>query len=53
MDTAALTRLALGAGVLYAIWKFAPSPEIKVMALGAAGVIAARRLPYVSPLLTA
>lgn len=47
MDSATLTRLAIGGAVLFAIYKFAPSQAIKAMALGAAGVAVAKQLPYV------
>lgn len=47
MDTAALTKLAIAGGILFAIYKFAPNQEIKAMALGAAGVVAAKQIPYV------
>lgn len=35
-------------GVLYAIYKFAPHQAVKAMALGAAGVVVAKRLPFTS-----
>lgn len=41
-----LMKLLVTAGVLYAAWKYG-SPEIKGMALGAAGVIALNQLPVV------
>jgi hypothetical protein len=47
MDQAALIKIGLAGGVLYAIYRFAPNPQVKAMALGAAGVIAAKQLPYV------
>lgn len=47
MDQAQLMKLAIGLGVLYAAYRFAPNPAIKAMALGAAGVVVAKQLPYV------
>lgn len=41
-----IAKLALTAGVLYAAWKWG-SPEMKGMALGAAGVIALNQIPMV------
>jgi hypothetical protein len=38
----------LAAGVLFAIYKFAPNQMVKVMALGVAGVLASQFVPYVN-----
>lgn len=46
MDTTKLMSLAITAGILYAAWKFGPA-EVKGMALGVAGVMIARQIPYV------
>lgn len=48
MDTAQLTKLAISAGILYAAIKFAPNPSVKAMALGVAGVLVARQIPYLN-----
>lgn len=36
------------AGILFAIYKFAPNGAVKAMALGVAGVIAADYVPYLN-----
>jgi len=40
--------LAIQAGILFAIWKFVPNKEAKVMALGVAGVMLANKVPYLN-----
>ena len=40
-----LMKLAVTAGVLFVAWKYG-TPEIKGMALGAAGVIALNQIPF-------
>lgn len=47
MDTAKLVPLAVGLGITLAIAKFAPNAMVKAAALGAAGVIVAKQIPYV------
>lgn len=47
MNSSDLTKLAVAAGMLYGVWKFAPNDAVKAMALGVAGVIAAKKLPFV------
>lgn len=47
MDQANLIKVGMALGVLYAVYRFAPRQEVKAMALGAAGVIVAKQLPYV------
>lgn len=38
----------IAAGVVFAIYKFAPNQAVKVMALGVAGVMASQFVPYVN-----
>jgi hypothetical protein len=47
MDSTKLTQLAIAGAILYAAWKFGPV-SVKTMALGAAGVIVARNVPYLN-----
>lgn len=47
MDTANLTKMAIGLGVALAIAKFVSNPMVRAAAYGVAGVIVARQLPYV------
>ncbi len=44
MDTQGLMKLGITAAVLFAAWKWG-TPEMKGMALGAAGVIALNQIP--------
>lgn len=39
-------NLAVAAGLVYAVYRFAPNGAIKAMALGVGGVMAAKQLPY-------
>lgn len=47
MDTSKLVPLAIGVGLAVAIAKFAPNAMVKAAALGAAGVMVGRQLPYI------
>ena len=47
MDTAKLVPLAIALGITLAVAKFAPNQMIKAAALGVAGVIVAKQIPYV------
>lgn len=47
MNSADMTRLGIALGVLYAAYRFAPQPAVKAMALGAAGVIVGKQVPFV------
>jgi hypothetical protein len=47
VNSADMTKLAIAAGILYAAYKFVPNQAVKAMALGAAGVVVAKQLPYV------
>jgi uncharacterized BrkB/YihY/UPF0761 family membrane protein len=42
-----LVPVAIASAILFGIYKFAPNAAIKAMALGAAGAIVAKQLPYV------
>lgn len=42
-----LTKVAIALGIAYGIYKFAPSQMVKAAALGVAGTIVARQIPYV------
>ena len=46
MDTSALVPIGIALGLLYAISKFVPNPMVKAAAYGVAGVIIAKRIPY-------
>lgn len=46
MDQTALMKLAVTAGILFVAYKFGPTP-VKAMALGIAGVVIGKQLPYV------
>ena len=47
MNTAALTKVAISLGILYAVHKFVPNQAVKVAAMGAMGVVVAKQIPYV------
>jgi len=47
MDTAALTKLAIAAGVAFAVAKFSSNAWVKGAAVGVLGVIVAKQVPYV------
>lgn len=47
MNQADLMKLAIAGAALWGIYKFAPNQAVKAMALGAAGVLVAKRIPYV------
>lgn len=48
MDKAKLIQLAITGGVLFAAYRFAPSPIVKAMVLGAAGVVVIRNTPVIN-----
>lgn len=43
-----LTSLAIAAGIVYAAWKFAPNQAVKAAVAGVAGVMVAKRVPYLN-----
>ena len=47
MKTSQMTKIAIGLGACFAVYKFAGHPAAKAMALGVAGVIVGRQVPYV------
>lgn len=47
MDLSDLKKLLIPAAIVYAIYRFVPDQRVKAMALGVAGTIAARQIPYV------
>ena len=47
MNTQNLTSLAIALGIVYAVYRFVPSAPAKAAALGVAGVIVAKQIPYV------
>jgi hypothetical protein len=48
MDKAALIKLAISAGVIYAVYRFAPNAAVKAAALGVAGVLVVKNTPVVN-----
>ena len=47
LTSSQLTKLGVALGICYAAYKFGP-PPVKAMALGVAGVIVGKQVPYVS-----
>ncbi|WP_048811559.1 hypothetical protein [Methylobacillus flagellatus] len=45
--------IAIGAGIAFAVYKFAPGNHVKGAALGVLGMIVARQIPYVNTALAA
>lgn len=46
-----LTKTAIGLGILYAIYHFAPNSMVKAMVLGVGGTLIAKQIPYVQDLI--
>lgn len=46
MDTAALTKAAIGLGIALAVAKFVSNSAVKAAAYGVAGIIVARQIPF-------
>jgi len=46
LSTSQLTQLAISLGICYGIYKFVHHPAAQTAALGVAGVIVAKQLPY-------
>lgn len=44
----AMMNKLIGAAIIFAIYKFVPSQQVKAMALGVGGVMAAAYIPYVN-----
>ena len=53
MDSQSLMKLGIAAGILYAVYKFAPNNAVKAAAVGVAGTIVAARVPYLRDALAA
>ena len=47
MTSSQITKIGLALGILYAVYKFVPNQAAKAAALGCAGVIVGKQLPYV------
>lgn len=47
MNTAQLSKMAIGAGICYAIYKFVENPMVKTAAIGVVGTIVAKQIPFV------
>lgn len=47
MTSSQLTKLGAALGICFAAYKFGP-PAVKAAALGVAGVIVAKKVPYLS-----
>jgi hypothetical protein len=47
MNTEQLTKLAIGLGILYAVYRFGPNQAVKAATLGIMGVAVAKQVPYV------
>ena len=47
MDFSNLPKLLIPGAIIFAIYKWAPNPAVKAAALGVAGTIVARQIPYV------
>lgn len=47
MDAATKNKL-IGVAIIFAIYKFVPQQQVKVMALSIAGVMAGAYIPYVN-----
>lgn len=43
-----IVNAAIAAGIIYAVIKFAPNQSVKAAALGVAGLMAAKYVPYVN-----
>lgn len=51
MDSKTIMKLGIALGVVYAAYRFAPSQQVKAAALGVAGLIVAKQVPYVKDVL--
>lgn len=48
LSSSQVTKLGLGLGICFAVYKFIPHPAAKAAALGVAGVIVGKQVPYLS-----
>lgn len=47
LTTSQLTKLGIALGICVGVYKFVPNASVKAAALGVAGTIIAKQLPYV------
>lgn len=47
MTSSQMTKIAIALGACFAAYKFVAHPAVKAMALGTAGVIVGKQVPYV------
>jgi hypothetical protein len=47
MNTAALMKLGIALGAVYAVYRFAPSQAVKAGAIAVGAVVVAKQVPYV------
>ena len=47
LTTSQLTKIAIALGGCFAAYKFVDHPAVKAMALGVAGVIVGKNVPYI------
>lgn len=48
LDKDQLMKLAIALGICYVAYKYVPMPLVKTMAVGVAGTIVAKQVPYIS-----
>lgn len=48
MTSSQITRMGLGLAICFAVYKFVPHQAAKAAALGTAGVIVGKQVPYLS-----
>lgn len=47
MNTANISKIAIGAGIAYAVYKYVDNTAVKSAALGVLGLIVAKQVPFV------
>jgi uncharacterized protein (DUF2062 family) len=48
LTSSQITKIGLALGICVAIYKFIPNQMVKAAALGVAGTVVAKQLPYIS-----
>ena len=48
LTSSQLTKIGMALAICAAVYKFAPHPAVKAAAMGVAGTIVAKQVPYVS-----
>ncbi len=48
LTSSQLTKIAIALGMCYAAYRFVPGAAAKAMALGVAGTVVAKQIPYIS-----